>query len=490
MKTTMSIDTSGMKRMTQRSVLKTLVMPLMMVCWGLGSAVQLNPQGTGQVLIYPFYTVNNNLNTAYSLVNTTDQAKVVKVTFRESQAGIAVLIFSVYLGAYDVWTGGLIPQDSSINGHVGEPSVRHLSGDATCAPFLNKNSQEFLPFLLDLDQDPENRSLARARTGHFEVLELGTLTGQAADLVNPDLFDQGPDCAAIEAAWSDGEWSLEPVTAPSAGLLGSAFVVNVADGVSFSYDAVALDDFWGDEVVHTSPGSELPDLSSGMTQSVRLLDDGRVLVNQWETGYEAVSAVLMNTSVINEYALDQIVDGQTEWVMNFPTRHHHVNPDLSVPVPPFNELWNGQSSCEIVDISLWDRESQEDTNDFGCGFLKISPCPPTDSRPKICASTSVISYHLPFGTPDEEFSEVLGADNLLKLTSLFSDSATENGWSEVNFISEGQLMSAPEGDGLQGLPVTGFAVQQYHNAFAGPGLLARYGSVFAHKGRLVVFDLD
>jgi hypothetical protein len=38
--------------------------------------------------------------------------------------------------------------------------------------------------------------------------------------------------------------------------------------------------------------------------------------------------------------------------------------------------------------------------------------------------------------------------------------------------------------------VTGFAVQQYHNAFAGPGLLARYGSVFAHKGRLVVFDLD
>jgi hypothetical protein len=466
-------------------------MPVLLLITGLSSAVQLNPEGTGQVLIYPFYTVNNNLNTAYSLVNTTDQAKAVKVTFREGQAGLAVLSFNVYLAAYDVWTGGLIPLDSSINGHVGEPSVIHVSSDASCAPFLVKVGQEFLPFLLDLDLDPDNTSLARARTGHFEVLELGTLTGQAADLINPDFFGQGPDCVAIEAAWAEDEWSLEPATAPSAGLLGSAFVVNVAEGASFSYDAVALDDFWGDQVMHTSPGSDLPDLSSGMSQSVRLLDDGRVVVNQWNTGYEAVSAVLMNTSVINEYALDQVVQGQTEWVMNFPTKHHHVNPDLTEPVPPFGELWDGRGSCEYLYMTFWDRESQEKIlSSGGCGPSRITPCPPGGSRPGMCGSSNVLSYHLPGVFPDGPLSTVLGSERFISLTTPAINHASENGWAQVDFVEEHQLMTAPEDDGLQGLPVTGFAVQQYYNAGAGEGLLATYGSVFAHKGRLILFELD
>ena len=116
-----------------RRLLNALIMPVLLVFSGLSSAVQLNPEGTGQVLIYPFYTVNNNLNTAYALVNTTDQAKAVKVTFRESQAGLAMLSFNVYLGAYDVWTGGLIPATSTDPDHTDEPSVLHLSADGSCA---------------------------------------------------------------------------------------------------------------------------------------------------------------------------------------------------------------------------------------------------------------------------------------------------------------------------------------------------------------------
>ena len=52
----------------------------------LASAVNLNPDGLGQVLLYPYYTVNSNgvgdnLQTLFSVVNTTYQGKAIKVRF-------------------------------------------------------------------------------------------------------------------------------------------------------------------------------------------------------------------------------------------------------------------------------------------------------------------------------------------------------------------------------------------------------------------------
>ena len=49
----------------------------------LANAVNLNPRGLGQVLIYPYYTVNGGQNTLLSLVNTTAHAKALKLHFRE-----------------------------------------------------------------------------------------------------------------------------------------------------------------------------------------------------------------------------------------------------------------------------------------------------------------------------------------------------------------------------------------------------------------------
>ena len=50
---------------------------------GTAQAVNLNPDGLGQVLIYPFYTTNASTQTILSVVNTTDHAKAVKVRFLE-----------------------------------------------------------------------------------------------------------------------------------------------------------------------------------------------------------------------------------------------------------------------------------------------------------------------------------------------------------------------------------------------------------------------
>jgi len=75
-------------------------------------AVNLNPNGLGQVLIYPYYTVNSNSSGAYnsllSVVNTTDSAKAVKVRFLESFHSLEVLDFNLFLSKFDVWTEAVL----------------------------------------------------------------------------------------------------------------------------------------------------------------------------------------------------------------------------------------------------------------------------------------------------------------------------------------------------------------------------------------------
>ena len=74
-------------------------------------AVNLSPNGIGQALIYPYYTVRpgaNGLalgayNTLLSVVNTTASAKSVKVRFLEGKNSKEVLDFNLFLSHADVW---------------------------------------------------------------------------------------------------------------------------------------------------------------------------------------------------------------------------------------------------------------------------------------------------------------------------------------------------------------------------------------------------
>ena len=86
---------------------------------GIAEAVHVNPDGLGQVLIYPYYTVAPDVghsavpdaqyNTLLSVVNSTASAKAVKVRFLESLNSREVLDFNLYLSHNDVWTAGIVP---------------------------------------------------------------------------------------------------------------------------------------------------------------------------------------------------------------------------------------------------------------------------------------------------------------------------------------------------------------------------------------------
>ncbi len=262
---------------------------------------------------------------------------------------------------------------------------------------------------------------------------------------------------------------------PTGGISGSASLLNVTDGLEFSFNAVALDDFWQGSIAHTEPGSLIPNLSSAVPESKILLNNS-IQTSTWNTGIEAVSAVLMYTEIYNEYAFDAAAVGKSEWVVTFPTKFlHTVN--VSSAMPPFDQTWNGEQACEEFSILVFDRESQIDPP----GNTQITPQPPAGANPSMCYHTNVIEF-ISGGLPPATTSSIFGADNLLTVEGVDSAIATENGWAAVAFYSLSQNMTPISGSGYMGLPAVGFQVQQLTNNSAQPGLIAQYGRLFEHKG--------
>ena len=73
----------------------------------MAGAVNLNPDGLGQVLLYPYYTVNGGQQTVLSVINTTAVGKAVKVRFLEGYNSREVLDFNLFLSEFDVWTASV-----------------------------------------------------------------------------------------------------------------------------------------------------------------------------------------------------------------------------------------------------------------------------------------------------------------------------------------------------------------------------------------------
>ncbi len=464
---------------------KVLWLLMMVLFTTFSDAVEVNHKGLGEVLIYPYYTVNNDLNTFYSVVNTTADTKAVSVRFLEGDNGLEVLTFNVYLAAFDVWTGGLTSGFSTVAGHEGEPSVIHLTTDTSCAPFLVKSGQEFLPFVIDMDLDENNISLNRAREGYIEITEMATFVGGTIPAADHTVVGTPTACNRIQADWADdGIYNtLNDESVPSGGLIGSASLVNVLEGLAFSYDAIALQNFWQGEGLHSEPGSLEPNLSSAFPESKVLLDSGEWVTSEWEHGFQAVSAVLTQFQIMNEYAIDSIVAGKTEWVMTFPTKRFHSNSTNEELLAPFTQQWDGSGACEMVAVDVWDRES----NELSRINSSVDPEPQPRPIPNMCYVSNVIEF-APTGVLGNSSSSILGADDYFTLnTSSFGSpiAATESGWGRMEFM-DSVVPSPSTGAGFKGLPVIGFAVQQYTNTGAAEGLLAQYGALFKHKALIEV----
>ena len=475
------------------------------------NAVNLNSDGTGQVLIYPYYTVNNGLNTLISVVNTTDRSKAVKVRFLEGKNSRECLDFNVYLSAYDVWTAGLVAATATSlfsPGFEGQDTTKIITNDNSCTDPANISGFEFLPFALDATV---GLNLSRCTEGHFEMIDMGDITDQ--DTIDGiDHTDTGTptDCSVVVSnfvgageIWNDPA-NITGIDASSGGLFGSASVIDVAGGVDVAYNADALEGFTTANLL-TDPGNLKPGLSDGTVITSDIFNGNSVVTDTWlVSSVQAVSAVYMHDSIFGEYVLSDSIGANTEWVVTFPTKNFYVDParqiaDLSVgpdfnpvAVPPFTEVISVNGACEVYNFEYYDREEQiPDPRLIG---RPPSPRPPTvqGDDAVFCWETNVVEFE------DQErtsgASVILGSSSTTHFItqSVAQQTATtttpavdaayfDTGWVAIHFTQSTVATDNVSGNIYTGLPVTGFAIQRYTNTNLDGGVLANYAGIFKHR---------
>lgn len=425
-------------------------------------AVYVNAQGTGQTLLYPYYTTDAGYNTNVAVVNTTAHAKLVKVRFLEAKNSSEVLDFNLYLSAHDEWTGAIV---NTANG------AKLVSNDTSCtAPAIPSTGVDFRNFQYSGDSDT---SLARTREGYLEIISMGDIV-DGSTLAQAVTHANGTpsNCSyVINNATADTTMNNQ-LTADTGGLYGYAQLVNVARGTAAGYDATALGAFAaaGSNLGYTQPGSLLPSLNNA-APTATTFNGSTATTTSWGNGNDAVSAVLMATDVVNDYIVDPTLNAGTDWVVTFPTKHDYVNNGTTTATPPFTVVWDKTKSqaCEPIDITYYDRE--EGTTSSPIDF---SP-QPTAQGASLCYEANVISFN---GSDVLGSVAANGVGYTLNLASGFNA-----GWADLNLFSiPAHTMSSTDQTPVvfNGLPAIGFAIQQYTNGNVG-GMLANYSAIDNHK---------
>jgi hypothetical protein len=442
-------------------------------------ATHLNLRGMGQVLIYPYYTVNDYFQTNLHIVNTQDAYKIVRIRFHESGHAQDVLDLNLYLSPYDVWTGVV----RNVDGHA-----NLISDDKTCTmPMYDQQTPlgNLSTTGLNLSTAYINVEQADVREGYVEVIEVGNIPGElyadmtgnasvgdASDMqvwagLKHDATGVPGNCDVITMGWttgagvgsptaiSGGTGSASPsnwkgnaspaadsngrggyadagatddydtaaagneyLMPPSGGLYGHAIYLNMVDGSAFVNEATAIENYTT-EAQHWLPNDAdhflLPSLASGsVNTSVVAYDDGTVTTSvPWGYTVDAtlndgdnqtpasgtnpwpVAHSLMAVGIVNDFFIDPVYEGATDWVITFPMRKHGIyngkfsndcsgdGAETVGKVQPTTAATEGADTCfldqdqHIVSISVaYDREEfwpMEDVDYFEPGGIPSAP---------------------------------------------------------------------------------------------------------------------
>ena len=485
----------------KRKALMSAVLAGLGVAAGTAEAVYLNPNGLGQVLVYPYYTVNarsgSNYNTYISLVNTTSQAKALRVRFREGKTSAEVLDFNLFLSPNDMWTGAVIP-----GGTDAASPGRLITTDVSCTnPIIPSTGIDFRNYGYLASAAPAEAlpgtGLDRTREGYVEIFEMAILSGTSAANATHTAAGTPANCAALR-----GAVATLTINNPTGGLAGTGTLINVNQGFDMGYNARALNDFYSGAGVITDVGSATPDMTSADAHSFVVNDSLTAVFSVFASGLNAVSSVFMHTAVINEFILDSGTASQTDWVMTFPTKRYYINSTTGAATTPFTATLTASGACETFTMNFFNRE-EAGASPSGTDF---SPAPPAAAPNSACWESTVVSFRNGLGATAAlgSTSGVLASNNTV---SILLSTAPQNGWAQINFTGTNATTTgvAPIASGtinvstgtqlatgaalpqtFLGLPVTGFMVRTFSNGTLTCGsatCLANYSALFDHKYR-------
>ena len=518
------------------------------------AAMYVSERGTGETLIYPFYSAENGNSTLVNIANTTTGTKAVKVRILEAQNSQEVLDFNLYLSPEDHFSFAISATEAG--------GAQLVTNDKSCTvPAIPEGgvafrNSKYLGDKVEKKDDPatpadeskgnfDNTGIGRTQVGYIEVIEMGQLdpkspviidktaksTTNAAAAVKHGADGVPANCEILVNAWStiagvDGVWLAESKTTDltgdseflaawdGGGLYGYATVINVPQGASFGYDAIAIADHVGAGAtgsdMHYQPGDVRPNFGDEALDTSAIVSvNGAAVTLDFNGDYpaeatervQALNSLIMASEVYNDYVTDPAIAATTDWLMTFPTKAFHVN--ATEPVEPFAKLWDGQKACEPASMRALDREeSTPPTVPPGSAGPDFSPAPPGAPAPapgnddvSLCYEATIMQFagESAAGTSTVAVgvSALLDAnDGWATVSMMPADLDTTLGFcgTDGNRLTLGDRTtpcdrSINSGDAeMFGLPVVGFAVQKYVNGSAGgAGVLANYAMATEHK---------
>lgn len=512
-----------------------LVLAMLTAAWATAPAaaqpaMHLSTSGTGQVLIYPYYTTHGGLTTVFTISNQTAEVKAIRARLLEGVNAEPVQQLNLYLSPFATFAAAIAP------GGGDDQSARLVTQDPGCT--VPEIPSAGLPFTTAAftgpNQDwnaagtpPERAALLgsplRTRDGHIEVIEMGVLradSGPALAATISRATGRPPNCGLLRGSWEPGGiWTANPgvhVEPPRGGLRGEAIVVEVAAGLAYGYAAIGLEDFYTDAAapaaLHTAPTNPMPDLRSARSSAdaVRVAlprgpnDEPRI--ETFAAGLprpDPVTLLLMASALRSEFSLDPALGSETEWVYTMPTRRWYV--EGAVAASPFSRAFAPTGrACEPAEPMAIFRSGIPAPRQGDQATSAVVT--PWRTRSVLCASTSVVAARhvargaplrllraregltgsllgdFPGWTPGGGFlssTDGSGIDsNPVPLPpALFDDydAVTGSGVLTLSLWTQTPSFVAPSGRAYFGLPVLGVAFTRYLNANAQPGVLANYG---------------
>ncbi|MET0021498.1 MAG: hypothetical protein ABW105_15940, partial [Candidatus Thiodiazotropha sp. 6PLUC1] len=219
-------------------------------------AAHLNHDRTGQVALLPFYTVNNNIITNFTVTNTSNLFKVVRVRILDSLISADLLNINLYLSPYDVWNATL-----RMNPNSGLPNL--ITEDESCT-YPTKST-----FQAGVDLQNSYTALADEdlSQGYIEIIEIGDIAdgdGPASDGGNEAEIDisgiadgivdtaagdrsipdgllhgndgQPADCSVVSDAWAAGVSNTSEINGFEPGSMGSNGIAEDSGDPASPYD--------------------------------------------------------------------------------------------------------------------------------------------------------------------------------------------------------------------------------------------------------------
>lgn len=316
-------------------------------------AVQLNPNGTGEALIYPLY-LTGDYDTLITVTNETEQPKAISMRILDYGVGVTTLSWIAYLKPFDTIT-------LTITGDGEELSLVNVPDSSCTVPQFPDAGQPMTNFLFSNDAFEDTTS--RTDFGFVEIIEMGEVMGESAALITDN------DCDLLVGAWRiDGFWREDPATdmlPPGGGLAGSAWIIDVEFGDAYGMNAVAFEEF-SDVQINNRPGDPTPNLLSisptedSMYRATVRTENGIFDVD-YERPVDAISALLMTTAASMNFSAEQAISGRPVIYSTSPTMRYYVDPfysDQPEPRAPFDAPMTPQGAANTVLLDISDREGQ------------------------------------------------------------------------------------------------------------------------------------